>query len=276
MPQGARQSKNRRSIGGHAARSKKESPPADATPLESGDFRLNRFIARAGICSRRKADELISEGRVRVNGEVVTDFSTRVTEADTVEVAGRVISKQNLRYILLNKPADVITTTSDERGRQTVLDLLTLPESERKGLFPVGRLDRGTVGTLLVTNDGELANRLMHPRYEVDKVYRVRTREAVKPHELDLLRQGVELEDGLASADRVSYVSPDNHHEIGILLHEGRNRQVRRMMEALGHEVVQLERVSYAGLTTEGIRRGRWRELTPQEVRKLRRLVRLK
>lgn len=243
---------------------------------EIGNVRLNRFIASAGVCSRRKADELIAAGRVRVNGSVTTDFSTRVGSSDRVEVSGRVISQQTLRYLLLNKPKDTITTTSDERGRATVLDLVDLPEEERSGLFPVGRLDRDTVGAILLTNDGELAHRLMHPRYEVPKVYVVRTREPVKPHELDALRKGVKLDDGQAVAERASYVDPQNHHEVGILLHEGRNRQVRRMLEVLGHEVVSLERVSYAGLTTQGIRRGHWRSLAPRELRKLRRMVRLK
>ena len=239
-------------------------------------MRLNRYIARAGVCSRRNADELISGGRVRVNGEVVKDFSTRVSDSDRVEVSGTVISPQTLRYILINKPDDVITTTSDERGRQTVLDLVSMPKPEKDSLFPVGRLDRHTVGALLVTNDGDLAHRLMHPRYQVDKVYVVRTQGPVKPHELERLRNGVQLEDGTAAAEQAAYVDPSDHHQVGLLLHEGRNRQVRRMMERLGHEVVALERVSYAGLTTEGIRRGRWRELHPHEVRRLRRLVRLK
>ena len=272
----ARQNQERKSRGGRPGRRGRSAPPPHGAPEESAEFRLNRYIARAGVSSRRKADELIAAGKVQVNGQVVTDFSTRVSDKDEVRVAGRVVSPQHLRYILLNKPADVITTTSDERGRKTVLDLLSLPESEIQGLFPVGRLDRNTVGTLLMTNDGELANRLMHPRYEVAKVYVVRTKDPIKPHQLETLRQGVQLDDGPAAAQQVSYVDPNNHHEVGMLLHEGRNRQVRRMMEALGHEVVHLERISYAGLTTEGVRRGRWRELSPHEVRKLLRQLRLK
>lgn len=276
MPEGARRNGRKHTKGATPARHTKRSKAKPQTEADAAQLRLNRYIARAGVCSRRKADELIAAGRVRVNGEVVTDFGTRVTDADQVEVSGRIISRQTHRYILLNKPTDVITTTSDEKGRATVLDLLALPENELQGLFPVGRLDRNTVGTLLVTNDGELAHRLMHPRFEVDKVYRVRTKEPVKPHELDVLSKGVQLEDGVVAAERAAYIDPENHYEVGILLHEGRNRQVRRMFEVLGHEVAQLERVSYAGLTTQGIRRGRWRELTPHEVRKLRRLVRLK
>ena len=227
------------------------------------------------MASRRKADDLIAEGRVKVNGEVITDFSRRIKAGDKVEVGGRVISPQELSYILLNKPGDTITTKSDERGRQTVLDVLTIPEEEKSGLFPVGRLDRHTVGVLLLTNDGELAHRLMHPRYNVEKIYVARTKEPVKSHQLEQLKEGVQLEDGLARADRVSYVNPPDYHEIALLLHEGRNRQVRRMLEALGHEVVNLERVSYAGLTAEGVRRGRWRRLEPHEVKRLRQMVKL-
>ncbi len=210
-----------------------------------------------------------------MNGEVITDFSRRIKAGDKVEVGGRVISPQELSYILLNKPGDTITTKSDERGRQTVLDVLTIPEEEKSGLFPVGRLDRHTVGVLLLTNDGELAHRLMHPRYNVEKIYVARTKEPVKSHQLEQLKEGVQLEDGLARADRVSYVNPPDYHEIALLLHEGRNRQVRRMLEALGHEVVNLERVSYAGLTAEGVRRGRWRRLEPHEVKRLRQMVKL-
>lgn len=251
------------------------SSPTGETSSEAEEIRLNKYIARAGLASRRKADTLIEQGRVRVNGAVVTELGTRVSESDRVEVNGRVISPQEHLYILLNKPSDTITTTQDERGRDTVLDLVELPEEEKGSLFPVGRLDRHTVGTLLLTNDGELAHRLMHPSYEITKIYRVETKEPVKPHELDLLRKGVALEDGVARADRVTYLDPQNHHYLGLQLHEGRNRQIRRMLEALGHEVVFLERVQYAGLTTKGVRRGKWRKLDPREVQRLRRLTKL-
>ncbi len=263
---------------GRPGRGPKQARPDAEAPVEApqGGMRLNRYIARAGVCSRRKADELIRQQRVKVNGEVVADFGRRVEAGDVVEVGGRVISPRATLYLLVNKPRDVITTTRDERGRQTVMDLLDLPEAQREGLFPVGRLDRDTVGTLLMTNDGELAHRLMHPRYRIEKRYVVRTREAVKPHQIDQLKRGVELEDGLARADEAIYVRPPNHHEIGLQLHEGRNRQVRRMLEALGHEVVSLERVQYAGLSTEGVRRGKWRKLFPHEIRRLRNLVHLK
>ncbi|HET6569855.1 MAG TPA: pseudouridine synthase [Rhodothermales bacterium] len=265
---------DRKSRGRNARRPRQPSEQAPPAPGPEGT-RLNRYLAQAGVCSRRNADELIAEGRVRVNGDTVTDFSTRIKSGDRVEVAGRVVSPQDLTYILLNKPPDTITTRSDEKGRQTVMEVMDLPEEEKASLFPVGRLDRNTVGVLLLTNDGDLAHRLMHPRYNVEKIYVARTKDPVKPHQLEMLLTGIQLDDGLARADRVSYTAPPDHHEIAILLHEGRNRQIRRMLEALGHEVASLERVKYAGIGTEGVRRGKWRRLAPYEVKRLRQLVKL-
>jgi 23S rRNA pseudouridine2605 synthase len=238
-------------------------------------IRLNRYIAQAGICARRKADAMISEGLVKVNGEVVVQLGTKVQPGDVVEVNGREISPQRFVHILLNKPKDTITTTADEKGRKTVMDLLDLPVEEKDGLFPVGRLDRNTLGALLITNDGELANRLLHPSFEVEKLYRIETKDSVQPHELEKIRAGITLEDGPAQVDAAMYLEPPNKHLVGLALHEGRNREVRRIFEALGHDVVTLERVRYAGLDTRGIRRGRWRRLEPKEIRKLRRLVKL-
>lgn len=248
----------------------------DRLEVPEEGVRLNRYVARAGVTSRRKADDLIAGGHVAIDGKVVTELGTRVFPGQRVAVDGKPVLPQERTYILLNKPSDTITTTDDERGRQTVLDLVDLPEREKSGLFPVGRLDRDTLGVLLLTNDGALAHRLMHPRYRVDKLYTIVTREPVKPHELDMLARGVELDDGPAKADRVTFLDPSDHHAIGIGLHEGRNRQVRRMLEAIGHDVVRLERVGYAGLDTRGVRRGKWRLLLPHEVGRLRRLVRLK
>ncbi|MEM1127384.1 MAG: pseudouridine synthase [Bacteroidota bacterium] len=239
-------------------------------------MRLNRYIAKAGVCSRRKADALIAEGLVKVNGAVVSELGAQYTPGDIVEVNGQLVSPRPFQYILMNKPGDTITTVQDERDRTTVLDLLTLADEDKQGLFPVGRLDRHTTGVLLVTNDGELAHRLMHPRYEVPKLYQVRTAKNVKPHELAQLVEGIELDGEQAKADRATYLDPDKHRELGLLLHEGRNRQIRRMLEALGHDVERLERVGYAGLTVEGVRRGRWRRLSSAEVKRLRRLVGLK
>ena len=241
----------------------------------SGPMRLNKYIARAGITSRRKADDLIAEGRVRVNGEVVTEMGVKVTEQDEVSVGGRVIAPRNRLYVLLNKPAGAVTTTDDPQGRQTVMDLLDLDGERAAGMFPVGRLDLDTEGVLLITNDGALAHRLMHPSYEIEKLYRVETKQPIKAHEIDLLRRGVELEDGTAAADQVAYVEPGNRRVIGMSLHEGRNRQIRRMLESLDHFVHRLERVNYAGLTTKGLERGRWRYLKEHEVEQLRRKVRM-
>ncbi len=260
------------------ARQPRPGPSKAARPNQvvSETMRLNRFLARSGVASRRKADELITAGRVRINGEIVTELGTAVNPGDRVEVNGLPVAMGESIYLLLNKPTDTITTASDEKGRQTVLDLIDIEPAERAGLFPVGRLDRHTSGVLLLTNDGELAHRLTHPSYEIEKLYRVRTKEAIKPHHLEQLLAGVTLDDGEARFDRALYTSLPDHHEIGVSLHEGRNRQIRRMLESLGHEVDTLERVRYAGLTTEGVRRGKWRRLLPHEVAKLKRMVKLK
>ena len=241
----------------------------------TASIRLNKYIARSGVCSRRKADDLISQGRVKVNGEIVIELGTRVKVSDEVEVSGRSISPRRHAYILVHKPKNTITTTDDPHDRETVMELIALPEREKSGLFPVGRLDRETTGVLLVTNDGDLAHRLMHPGYEVNKLYRVRTKKSVKPHQLDELRRGVMLDDGIAAVDKIAYIAPPDHREIGLSIHEGRNRQIRRMFDAIGHEIVALERVNYAGLTTSDVRPGKWRRLTDHEVRQLRRQVKL-
>ena len=248
------------------------SSPDQNNPHVSSDrkgMRINKYIAHAGVCSRRDADKLVVQGRVRVDGDTVTQHGTRVTSGQTVTVDGEEVAPKQKAYILLNKPKDTISTTDDEKDRRTVLDLVGAGGTNPKGLFPVGRLDRNTVGALLITNDGDLAHRLMHPRFEVDKIYFVRTQEPVKPHQIDALRRGVELEDGLAQADDVAWVDPSNQREVMIKLHEGRNRQIRRMMERLGHTIVLLERVQYAGLTTDGLTRGQHRTLRTNEVNAL-------
>lgn len=236
-------------------------------------MRLNKYIARSGVTSRRKADGLIEEGRVQVNGQTVTELASRVSEEDDVVVDGEHITPQDKIYLLLNKPEDAVTTKKDRRGRRTVMDLLDLPDREKDALFPVGRLDRDTLGVLLLTTDGEFAHRLMHPRYGVEKAYLVRTRESVKPHEIDLLRRGVELEDGTAGAEDVFYTQPPRKDEVGMILHEGRNRQIHRMVEALGNKVTYLERVAYGGLTSEGVPPGQWRRLSEHEVEALKHMV---
>ncbi len=238
--------------------------------LESG--RLNRYIARAGICSRRNADDLIKSGQVRVNEKIIHEYWFQVNKGDQVSVNGKIISPLRFIYILLNKPKDTITTVQDQKGRKTVMDLIKL-DHEIRGLFPVGRLDRNTTGALLLTTDGDLGHRLMHPSFKVTKQYRVRTKSPISPEQVNQLRQGVVLEDGLASCDQVVYLNGGDPYEIGIELHEGRNRQIRRMFDVLNHKIIALERVSYAGLTTHSLRRGNWRELKESETRRLYRMV---
>ena len=244
--------------------------------VQADGIRLNRYIAQAGVCSRRRADEMIQEGKVRINGEVVTQMGVRVGKDDVVEVGGKRITPLKHEYLILNKPSNTITTNKDERGRKIILDLIEDERIKNSGVFPVGRLDRNTVGVLLVTNDGELAHRLMHPRFNIEKLYLVRTQQPVQPHELELMMKGVLIEGETYKADMVKYIDTRQKTELGIRLHEGKNRHIRRMLESLGHKTVYLERVRYAGLSAEGIRRGKWRRLTPVEIKRLRRLVKLK
>jgi 23S rRNA pseudouridine2605 synthase len=202
----------------------------------------------------------------------VQQLGLKVKTSDRVVVNGRVLDPVGTVHILLNKPAGAVSTGSDDRGRSTVLDLI--PAELRTGLFPVGRLDRQTTGLLVLTNDGELANRLMHPRWEVEKIYLVETAEALSTEHVDQLRDGVMLEDGPARADNVTIPDSSDPRRVAIKIHEGRNRQVRRMIQSIGHSVVSLERIQYAGLTLSGLRRGKWRRLTQREVQRLRKLVR--
>jgi 23S rRNA pseudouridine2605 synthase len=225
--------------------------------------RLNAYLARAGVASRRKADELIVAGRVTVNGEP-GQLNTFVSGDDVVEVDGQVVRKQPLTYVLLHKPAGVVTTARDPRGRPTVV---TLVDHEAR-VVPVGRLDADTTGALLLTNDGSLAHRLAHPRYEVDKVYEVEVEGQPKSDALRALVEGVELDDGLTAPAEVRRLSPSR---IELTLHEGRKHQVKRMCEAVGHPVRRLHRSRYANLTLDGLAPGEWRELTDAEVETLRR-----
>jgi 23S rRNA pseudouridine2605 synthase len=225
-------------------------------------MRLNAYLARAGVASRRAADELIKAGRVLVNGEP-GQLNTFVESRDRVEVDGRRVALQRLTYILLNKPAGVVTTARDPQRRTTVVELV--PRETR--VIPVGRLDADTTGALLLTNDGPLAHRLAHPRYGVEKVYEVDVEGDPGADVLRRLREGVELEDGVTAPARARRVAPNR---IELAIHEGRNRQVRRMLDAVGHPVRRLQRSAYAGLTLEGLEPGRWRELEPFEVERLR------
>jgi len=225
--------------------------------------RLNAYLARAGIASRRGSDELIKAGRVLVNGEP-GQLNTFVEGTDRVEVDGREVAPQLLAHVLLHKPAGVVTTVRDPQGRPTVVDLV--PNASR--VVPVGRLDVDTTGALLLTNDGQLAHRLAHPRYGVEKVYEAEVGGNPGEKVLQALRDGVELDDGITAPAQVRRVGP---HTIELIIHEGRNRQVKRMFDAVGHPVRSLHRSKYAGLTLEGLEPGQWRELEPSEVERLRR-----
>ncbi|HTR81866.1 MAG TPA: pseudouridine synthase [Bacteroidota bacterium] len=232
-------------------------------------IRLNRFIAMAGVASRRKAEELITRGDVTVNKQVVTDLSTKVSPStDRVAINGKNISiEEKSVYLVLNKPKDYITTARDERNRKTVYDLVRT----RERIFPVGRLDRNTTGVLLFTNDGELAHRLMHPSHQIEKTYHVEVTGSIEQKDIEKMKKGVHLEDGKTSPARISPVPGTKNKNLVITIHEGRNRQVRRMLESLGYEVKRLERIEYAGLTSEGLGRGRWRYLSRPEVDRLKR-----
>ena len=224
-------------------------------------MRLNAFLARAGIASRRKADELIKAGRVLVNGEP-GQLNTFVSARDRVEVDGREVAPQRLAYVLLHKPAGVVTTANDPQGRPTVVDLVR----HEVRVVPVGRLDADTTGALLLTNDGPLAHRLAHPRYEVEKVYEAEVEGVPSDETLRRIAEGVELADGVTSPAEVRRLGPST---VELSIHEGRNRQVRRMLEAVGHSVRRLHRSQYAGLTVGGLVPGEWRELSELEARGL-------
>ena len=228
-------------------------------------MRINAYLAGAGISSRRRAEELIRAGRVRVNGEEA-GLATFVERGDHVEVDGKPVEPESLAYVLLNKPAGVVTTARDPHGRPTVVGLVGHP----RRVVPVGRLDADTTGALVLTNDGALAHRLMHPRYEVDKVYEAEVEGKPSDHALLRLANGVELEDGPTAPARARRVGPS---AIELALHEGRKHQVKRMCEAVGHPVRRLHRREYAGLTLDGLAPGEWRELSKEEVARLRSLV---
>ncbi|MFZ1730203.1 MAG: pseudouridine synthase [Bacteroidota bacterium] len=235
-------------------------------------MRLNKFLAEAGVASRRKSDELIYSGVVRVNGQVVTQLGAKVRPAyDEVSVHGSPVYIQSqLIYILLNKPKDCITTTSDEKGRHTVMELIPTEYN----LYPVGRLDRNTTGALLLTNDGDLANKLMHPKFNAPKNYIVEVTEKVKPQHIRDLRKGMRLEDGMTAPCDAEILNSPTNTVVGITLHEGRNRQIRRMFETLGYEIRKLDRISYGGLSLARLKRGAWRYLDENEVRALKNLAR--
>ena len=234
-------------------------------PSPDGSMRLNKFLSNSGICSRREADELILAGAVKVNGVVVTELGTKILPTDKVQYGDEKVRREKLVYVLLNKPKGYITTTDDPYDRNTVMSLVADAGKER--IYPVGRLDRNTSGLLLFTNDGELATKLMHPSHKVRKVYHVELDKALTKADMFKIAEGIELEDGLASVDEISYDQDGaSKKEVGVELHSGRNRIVRRIFEALGYEVVKLDRMVFAGLTKKDLPRGRWRFLTEKEV----------
>ncbi len=235
-------------------------------------MRLNKFLAEAGVAARRKADGLIEAGVVRVNGKVVTELGMKVhPDRDEISVRGTPVYIQSqLYYILLNKPKDCITTTDDDMGRRTVMELIPAEHH----VYPVGRLDRNTTGALLLTNDGDLANKLMHPRFNAPKNYIVEVSTKVKPQDIQALRRGIKLEDGMTAPCDAEVLDSPQGMVVGLTIHEGRNRQVRRMFETLGYDVRKLDRISYAGLSLARLKRGAWRYLDENEVRALKNLVR--
>ena len=245
---------------------KKDYPGSKPNPPSAdGSMRLNKFLSNSGICSRREADELIVAGAVMVNGVIVAELGTKILPTDKVQYGDEKVRREKLVYVLLNKPKGYITTTDDPYDRNTVMALVA--DAGRERIYPVGRLDRNTSGLLLFTNDGELATKLMHPSHKVRKVYHVELDKALTKADMLTIGEGIELEDGLALVDEISYVeNGSSKKEIGVELHSGRNRIVRRIFESLGYEVVKLDRMVFAGLTKKDLPRGRWRFLSEKEV----------
>ncbi len=241
----------------------KSTPKADSL----AGIRLNKYISNSGVCSRREADVYIEQGSVTINGKLVTEMGHKVMPDDVVKFDGTSISPEEKRYILLNKPKNYITTMDDDRGRKTVMDLITNATKER--VYPVGRLDRNTTGLLLFTNDGDLAKKLTHPKHNVRKLYHASLDKKLSLADLQKLRDEVIIEGRKVFIDAVSYVEGERKTEVGIEIHSGRNRIVRKIFENLGYKVVKLDRVVFSGLTKKNLPRGRWRELTKQEINTL-------
>lgn len=242
--------------------------PSGLRPQSSGSMPLNKFIAHCGICSRRDAADLVKQGKVHVNGQPVSDPGIKVSEIDDIKLNGKKIHlEKQLIYILLNKPKDFLTTTDDPQGRKTVLDIIKRATQER--VYPVGRLDRNTSGVLLITNDGELAQRLTHPKNEIKKVYHITLNKPLTKTDFDQIIKGVVLEDGPALVDALAYADVKDKTQIGLEIHSGRNRIVRRIFEHLKYDVKNLDRVLFAGLTKKNVDRGKWRFLSEKEVRDL-------
>jgi 23S rRNA pseudouridine2605 synthase len=245
-------------------KSKKQPRDIPKEKHEDDLIRLNKYLASTGICSRREADEFIQAGLVTVNGKLVTELGTRICADDVIKYNGERLKEEKKVYILLNKPKDYITTLEDPHAKKTVLDLIKGACRER--VYPVGRLDRNTTGVLLLTNDGELTKKLTHPRFEKRKVYHVELNKGLRPNDMEKVATGIMLEDGFIKADAINYTDPEDKKQIGIEIHSGRNRIVRRIFEQLDYEIRKLDRVYFAGLSKKGLSRGQWRFLTEREV----------
>src|SRR5215204_2318480 len=251
-----------------AAAVNKQAQPSISRPQTSDIMPLNKFISHAGISGRREAAEIVKKGIVKVNGKIITEPGHKISPKDEVIVNGKkIFLSKHLVYILLNKPKDFITTTEDPQGRKTVLDLIRRATTER--VYPVGRLDRNTSGVLLFTNDGELSQKLTHPSNEIKKIYAVTLDKPLDKKDFDQILKGVVLEDGPASVDKLAYADTKDRTQLGVEIHSGRNRIVRRIFEHLGYDVKNLDRVMFAGLTKKNIERGKWRFLNEKEVREL-------
>lgn len=233
------------------------------------ELRLNKYIANSGVCSRREADQLIADGKIKVNGSVISEMGYKVKRVDKVEYQGKVLVPETFQYVLLNKPTDFITTMSDPQGRNTVMNLIKTACEER--IYPVGRLDRNTTGLLLFTNDGDLAKKLTHPSHEIKKIYQVTIDKAITNVDFDAILKGVPLEDGIANVTEIAVISPDKK-TLGLEIHIGKNRVVRRIFEHFGYSVVKLDRVMFGPLTKKNISRGKWRHLGEKEVIQLKNL----
>ena len=243
---------------------------SNATKADDGTMRLNKFISNAGICSRREADELILSGKVKVNGQIITELGVKVQLTDTITYKGKTLVPEKKVYILMNKPKDCVTTTDDPEARRTVFDILK--GSIHEQLHAVGRLDRNTTGVLLLTNDGELTQTLTHPKFSKSKIYHVWIDRNITESDLKAIQQGIQLDDGFVKPDEVSFVEPGDKTQIGIEIHSGQNRVVRRIFEHFDYKVIKLDRVYFAGLTKKSLPRGEWRFLTNEEVSILKRM----
>jgi 23S rRNA pseudouridine2605 synthase len=248
---------------------KKRTNPSDEKPVDE-KVRLNKFIATAGVCSRRDADQLITEGKIKVNGKVVKELGTKVSKTDKVEYQGKKLASEKSVYVLLNKPKDFITTVNDPKNRKTVMKLVEKACEER--IYPVGRLDRQTTGLLLFTNDGELAKRLMHPSHRIKKIYQVELDKPITKDHFEEVLAGIPFEDGKAEVDQLAILEGDGR-TLGIEIHIGRNRIVRRIFEHLGYQVVKLDRVMMGNLTKKDLPRGKYRHLKPREIQNLKNSV---